>query len=875
MEIDPAETAGDMAEMRESLAESEARYRSLVLATAQMVWTADAAGQVTTERSWDEYTGSAARGEGWLAALHPDDAGHASQAWFAAVRSGAMYQAEYRLRRRDGVYRYFSARAVPVRGADGALREWVGVCVDIHDERQARQAAERAAWRTARLQAVAVALAQSLSPEQLAEVVVRESVAALEAAAGVMALLAPEASPAGDALRLVRPQGYGSEQIAGYELIPLDAPLPLAHAARAGEPVYLHDLAERDRRFPLLAAIRSPHQAWSVAPLVAEGRILGVLGLSYDRPQRFDDDDRDLIEALAGQCAQALERARLFEEARLSQLARDESLALLDTLIANAPIGMAFVDCQGRFVRVNQALARMNNRPAEEHFGRTLAEILPAVPEPIQRAFAQVLATGEPVIDVEVAGPRRLRPGQQRSWLASYYPVRAGAPAGDGRGPASGWLGVGVVVSDISERKVAEERLRFLAEATSAVSASLEPRTTIETIARLCAASLADWCMIELMDQEGATQELALAHADPAKTALLTAIHAAYPPDAATPQGSRAVLRSGASQWVPQVTAEMLRAAAKDDEHARLLAEAGMASYLCVPLLGRGRILGVLALASGQADQPFGAEDLALAEDLGRRAALAVENAQLYAAAREALITRDQFLSIAAHELKTPITTMLGYAQLIQRRAAADALPPRVQRSIQVIIEQTQRLNRLVAALLDLSRIQMGQLTIERGQVDLAALVARIVDEIAPGLERHRIMFAPAGPLPVEGDELRLEQVVQNLLQNAVKYAPDGGSIEVRLAAAAGRAALSVRDEGIGIPAEAVPLLFTRFYRARNVASQQIAGMGLGLYVVKEIVALHGGSVDVASREGAGSTFTIYLPLRQREDGAGAAGAAR
>jgi signal transduction histidine kinase len=227
------------------------------------------------------------------------------------------------------------------------------------------------------------------------------------------------------------------------------------------------------------------------------------------------------------------------------------------------------------------------------------------------------------------------------------------------------------------------------------------------------------------------------------------------------------------------------------------------------------------------------------------------------------------FLSVASHELKTPLTTLLGNAQLFQRRAIREgSLNERDQRSLRLIVEQGSRLNRMIEALLDLTRIETGQLSIERAPVDLGVLARRMVDEALPGVDQHTIEYRPPdGPLIVVGDELRLEQVIQNLIQNAIKYCPSGGRITVQVTRNESIACVSVTDQGIGIPQAAQARLFSRFYRASNVNPQNISGMGIGLYVVKEIVNLHGGTVRVTSQEGQGSTFTICLPLNATTDG--------
>jgi PAS domain S-box-containing protein len=244
-----------------------------------------------------------------------------------------------------------------------------------------------------------------------------------------------------------------------------------------------------------------------------------------------------------------------------------------------------------------------------------------------------------------------------------------------------------------------------------------------------------------------------------------------------------------------------------------------------------------------------------------RAEALAIENERLYRDAREAVGVRDQFLSIAAHELKTPLTTLIGNLQLLQRRMD-QRLDERERRNLQVAAAQAGRLNRMVQSLLDVSRIEAGQLAIERAPVDIVALARRVIDETRASADGRELRFVSRETAaPVLGDELRLEQALQNLLQNALKYSPAGAPVTVEVTQDAERVRLAVRDQGVGVPAAALPYLFQRFYRASNVDERQVSGMGIGLYVVREIVTLHGGTVSVASQEGAGSTFVIELPM--------------
>jgi len=249
-----------------------------------------------------------------------------------------------------------------------------------------------------------------------------------------------------------------------------------------------------------------------------------------------------------------------------------------------------------------------------------------------------------------------------------------------------------------------------------------------------------------------------------------------------------------------------------------------------------------------------------------QRRAYERELQQARAKAENALRLRDQFLSLAAHELNTPLFALLGHVELLHDGLTGqNSLDARDQRSLQIILDQTRRLSMLVRSLLDLSRIETGQLAIERAPVDVSALVGRVVEEAQLLLQRRQIeVQRPREAVMVDGDALRLEQVFHNLVQNSVKYSAAGTPVRVTLSQQAGTVCVAVSDRGIGIPAAALPRLFERYYRAANVAESSARGMGIGLSVVKEIVELHGGRVLVESTEGTGSTFTVCLPVERR-----------
>lgn len=408
-----------------------------------------------------------------------------------------------------------------------------------------------------------------------------------------------------------------------------------------------------------------------------------------------------------------------------------------------------------------------------------------------------------------------------------------------------------------AERIWTEERLRFLAELSQMLVSSLDYEANLRSLATLSVPPFADWCAVDVVEEQQLRRLAVAGLTDPVGPA------APLPSDYPVPMHCSAheVIRSGTTEHRFALQADDL--ACLSLEQQQLLGES--ATLLCVPLTARDRTLGTLTFIRGSKRPGFDSDDSAFAEEVARRAALAVDNALLYREARDALHTRDAFLSIAAHELKTPLTSLLGYVNLLQRWLGNMPLNDREAKALRVVSEQARRLNRMVTSLLDLSRLQTGQFTIEQAPVDLVALTRRVLDEMLPILDQHTLhLKAPAQPLIVLGDELRLEQVLLNLLQNAIKYSPQGGTIILTLEQCDADVVLGVADSGVGIPQDALPRVFWRFYRAANAAPYQVSGMGVGLYVVKQIIELHGGRVGVESVEGSGSTFTVTLPLAEQ-----------
>lgn len=427
-----------------------------------------------------------------------------------------------------------------------------------------------------------------------------------------------------------------------------------------------------------------------------------------------------------------------------------------------------------------------------------------------------------------------------------------------------------VIFQDVTAQERSSQALLFLVEASAWLTSSLDYDVTLGTIARLAVPLLADWCLVHLIDLDGIARVVAFEHAEPDQHMLVSKLQHQYildhNPDSPTAQ----VLRSGESLLVEEISDEYLQAIAADEDHLALLRQMGMRSGIIVPLVIDGERVGALTLIAGRSGRRYDQIDLLLAEEMARRAAQAIVHARLFAdeqqaraAAEAAVRLRDEFLSVASHELKTPLTALLGNAEMVQRRDLRNAsLSERDRRSVATVVTQARRLNRLIAALLDVTRITAGQLALNLAPVDLSELVRDLVEEARSTATIHQFTSTlPEESVVIMGDVLRLEQVIANLLQNALKYSPDGGTITVDLKKSESVVILDIIDQGIGIPAAALPHLFTRYYRAPNTETLRIPGMGIGLYVVKEIVELHGGQMSVTSEEGRGSTFTVTLPV--------------
>lgn len=423
---------------------------------------------------------------------------------------------------------------------------------------------------------------------------------------------------------------------------------------------------------------------------------------------------------------------------------------------------------------------------------------------------------------------------------------------------------------ELGERQRVEAGSAFLARAGAVLLESLDLEKVLPRIASLCVGALADWCIIDLVGEDGKVRRAGGAHVDPAKRLLLDELQRRYP----IGPGSRAPavqsMSKGETVLVPRLSEEELRALCVDDAHFQLVRELGVRGLLSVPLVARGQSLGALSFASAEPGH-FGPAERSLAEELARRAAIAIDNARLYRHAEEAIRLRETFLSVAGHELRTPLLPLqLRLQSLLRRSRGGASLEPSVLLGEVAAAEwQTRRLGQLVDQFLDVSHLVAGNaLELRCKRVDLCELVTGVLEGLQRQIEASGSAVVRELRCPAEGewDPRRLETVVTGLVQNALKFG-QGRPIDVRVVPGAGVVRLVVKDRGIGMSADDQAHIFDRF--SRSVSELNYGGLGLGLYISRWVVEAHGGRISVESRPGEGATLTVELPAGEPSRGDG------
>jgi signal transduction histidine kinase len=420
------------------------------------------------------------------------------------------------------------------------------------------------------------------------------------------------------------------------------------------------------------------------------------------------------------------------------------------------------------------------------------------------------------------------------------------------------------LIREHAARTAAEDvarRLRFLLDSSTLLAASLDYTATLSALAGLCVKEIGDWAVIYCLDDQGALQRLEIAHRDPAKMSVARELQrAALDRRAAGPVLD--VLNTGQSVLVRTIAEGALEWLMQTAQPQELVRELGAASFMIVPIIARGVALGAMMLVSADETRPFSDEDLALAEDIAARAALAVANARLYETAQQANKTKLDFLAVLSHDLRTPLTAITGYVDLMAM-GIPDPLPDGTRERLQRIRAAAAHQLYLMNELLTFARLDAGRQEVRLREVDLRDIVREAIAVTEPqaverGLELRLVL--PDDPLVLRTDPDKVRQLLLNLAGNAVKYT-ERGDVTVELSRAeSGAAVIRVRDSGVGIASDDLKQIFEPFWQVASRRRRVDGGAGLGLSVVRRIVSMLGGDISVESVLGRGSTFTVTLP---------------
>jgi len=410
------------------------------------------------------------------------------------------------------------------------------------------------------------------------------------------------------------------------------------------------------------------------------------------------------------------------------------------------------------------------------------------------------------------------------------------------------------------ERQYIENNLRYLAEASRILSSSLDYETTLNTIAKLAVPQIADWCAIDILE-EGTVKQVAVAHKDPKKVKWAKQLRKVNPVDLNQATGTAKVLRTGEPEFYPVITDEMLVKSARSKDQLKLVRQLEFKSAMIVPISTKDKPIGTITFVTTETNRHYTDADLLMARELATRASVAIENASLYRGSQEAISIRDEFISVASHELKTPVTSVKMFTQVLKKHSEQIGDSKAVEH-LSKMDKQINKLTELIYDLLNVSKIQAGKMEFSKKEFDFDTSVKEIIDILQPTSDKHKLILKGKTGKTIYGDEERIGQVINNLISNAIKYSPRSKKIIIKLSTKNDWVKVDITDFGIGMAKAHLPKIFERFYRVYDNNDKTFPGLGIGLYICSEIIKRHGGKFGVESNLGQGSTFSFSLPIK-------------
>jgi PAS domain S-box-containing protein len=415
---------------------------------------------------------------------------------------------------------------------------------------------------------------------------------------------------------------------------------------------------------------------------------------------------------------------------------------------------------------------------------------------------------------------------------------------------------------DVTRRKREEQGAKLLSEASRVLQSTLDYERTLDAVARLAVGDMSDWCAVDLVDSDGTIRQVVVAHVDEDRIKWARELNKRYPPDYSGPTGVGHVIKTGLPEIYPEITDEMLAAAARDEDHLGLMRELAFKSALVVPMIARGRTLGALTLVSSDKGRRYGDEDVALAMEVATRAALAIDNAQLYRSALAASEAKSAFLATMSHELRTPLNAIIGYQSLLKEGIDGPLNGSQIAH-LSRIRASADHLLGLIDEVLTFSRVEAGKEVVQREDISLRSIVNEAITMIAPLAHAKGLSLrAEDAEVLLFTDASKVRQILLNLLSNAVKFT-DAGEIVIRSHSDGEKVEVSVTDTGIGIASENRERIFDPFWQVEQRSTRKVGGTGLGLSVSRTLARMVGGDVRVESELGKGSTFILTLPVQR------------
>ncbi len=526
-----------------------------------------------------------------------------------------------------------------------------------------------------------------------------------------------------------------------------------------------------------------------------------------------------------------------------------ESHNLLQAVIDKAQDWIYVKDRRGRYLMINEAGAAFLGLQSRSILGKTDEQLLNF--NTADEAGAKIKSVMERGSSLTFES--RIAPAV--SPIERWFQTTAG-PYRDRKGEIIGIVGI---ARDITERRRRDEAQRFLNEAGAVLSASLDYEITLHSLARAAIPYLADCCVVDMVQGDGGLARLAVAHSNADKEWLAWTLARFH--DRNSVFGRSKVIRTGRPELYGSVTDSLIASVASDPEHLEILQRLSFKSFMCVPLIVRGETVGAVSFMLDRPDGHYRSFDLLVAEDLADRAAIAIDNAKLYMKEQAANRLKDDFLSRVSHELRTPLTPIFG---AIYKLHAMRSENKELNEALEIIERNARQQAEIVEDLLDISRIANDQINFNRQASEMAPIIERAIEVVRPAAETLGIRLEAdleTPKRPVWCDRERIQQVIWNILSNAIKFTPSGGTIRVQLLAKQDVVEIAITDSGVGIRSDFLPYVFDRFRQSDDFTTRMHGGLGLGLSIVRYIVERHGGVVRAESRgDGEGSTFVVSLP---------------